>query len=144
MKCIFSKRAAIVLVTLLCAILFAGCGEKTISGEVTGVKTDAKTGVFSFVLTQDGGDPITVVTDNNTHIFSWIEGVSESDLREGTMEGIMVSVTGTASRSTLNATQVQIDQLLVRDACTLTDGTRIDFLTGSSYNLYCLEDEWNF
>lgn len=140
MKCIISKRAAVILVILLCVILFAGCREKTISGEVTGVKTDAKTGVFSFVLTQDGCDPITVVTDKNTHIFSWIEGVSESDLREGAMDGIMVSVTGTTFRSTLNARQVQIDHLLVRGAHTLADGTPINILTGSSYNIYCLED----
>lgn len=140
MKHNLSKRAAIVLWAFVCAILFAGCGEKTIYGEVTGVKTDAQTGVFSFVLTQDGGEPITVVTDENTHIFSWIEGVSESDLRDGAMEGIMVSVTGVTSRSTMNATEVQIDHLLVREAHALADGTKIDIMTGSSYTFYCLED----
>lgn len=140
MKHNLRKRTSIVLMALLCAILFTGCGEKTIYGEVTGIKTGAQTGVFSFVLTQDGGEPITVVTDENTHIFSWIEDVSESDLRDGTMEGIMVSVTGTTSRSTMNATQVQIDHLLVRDAHTLADGTQIDILTGFSHTFYCLED----
>ena len=140
MKNSLSKRAAIVLLAFVCSILFAGCGEKTIYGEVTGVKTDAQTGVFSFILTQDGGEPITVVTDENTHIFSWIEGLSESDLRDGAMEGIMVSVTGTTSRSTMNATEVQIDHLLVRDAYTLVDGTQIDIMIGSCYTFYCLED----
>lgn len=140
MKNNLSKRAAIVLLAFVCAILFAGCGEKTIYGEVAGVKTDAQTGVFSFILTQDGGEPITVVTDENTHIFSWIEGVSESDLRDGAMEGIMVSVTGTTSRSIMNATEVQIDHLLLREAHTLADGTQIDIMMGSSYTFYCLED----
>lgn len=140
MKCNFKKRSALVLITLLCAILFTGCGEKTISGEVTGVKTDAQTGVFSFILTQDGSEPITVVTGENTHIFSWIEGVSESDLRDGSMGGIMVSVTGTTSRSSMNATEVQIDHLILRGAHTLADGTQIDIMMGSSYTFYCLED----
>ena len=140
MKCILSKKATMVLMVFVCAVVFAGCGEKTIYGEVTDVKTDAQTGVFSFILTQDGGEPITVVTGEDTHILSRIEGVSESDLRDGAMEGIMVSVTGTTYRSSMNATEVQIDHLLIRDACTVADGTQIDILIGSINTFYCLED----
>lgn len=128
------------IIALICAVIFAGCGDKTIRGEVTGVNTDAQTGAVRFVLEQDDGELITVVTDKDSHIFSWIDEVSESDLRTGAVEGIMVSVTGRMSGSTMHATQVQIDQLLVRDAHTLEDGTQIDVLIGSTHLLYCHQD----
>lgn len=140
MKCFLKRRTAVFLVTLACANLITGCGTKTIRGEVTEVNTDAQTGVFSFMVTQDDGESITVVTGQNTHIFSWIEEASEFDLRNGSMEGIMVSVTGRKSRSTINATQVEIEHLLVRDAYTLEDGTRIGIKRGILGTVYCLDD----
>ena len=54
------RRTALSVIIMVCTILLSGCGEKTIHGEVTEVNTDVQTGVFSFVLTQDGGEPITV------------------------------------------------------------------------------------
>lgn len=134
------KRIALAVITMMCTILLAGCGEKTIYGEVTEVNLDAQTGVFSFVLTQDDSAQITVVTDQNTHIFSWLDEVSESDFMAGTMDGIFVSVTGRTSRSNLNATEVQISQLRIPTVHILEDGTRIDRLIGSDHSFYCLED----
>lgn len=135
-----SRRTALSVIIMVCTILLSGCGEKTIHGEVTEVNMDAQNGVFSFVLTQDGGEPITVATDENSHIFSWIDEVSEADLRAGTKEGIFVSVTGRTSRSNMNATEVQIEYLRVPGVYTLEDGTQVDRLIGSTYSFYCLAD----
>ena len=140
MKYCMSKKAAIALLILVCAMIFTACTENTIYGEVTGVTIDSQTGAFSFVVTQDGGEPITVVTDENTHIFSWIDEASEADLRAGTMEGIFVSVTGRTSRSNMNATEVQIEYLRVPGVYTLEDGTEVDRLIGSTHSFYCLAD----
>ena len=135
-----TRTIVIAVITMAFTILLAGCGEITIHGEVTEVNTDAQTGVFSFVLTQDGGEPITVVTDENTHIFSWLDEASEADLRACTKEGIFVSVTGRTSRSNMNATEVQIEYLRVPGVYTLEDGTQVDRLIGSTYSFYCLAD----
>lgn len=132
------RRIALSIIIMVCTILLSGCGEKTIHGEVTEVNIDAQTGVFSFVLTQAGSEQITVVTDENTHIFSWIDEASEADLRAGTMEGIFVSVTGRTSRSNMNATEVQIEYLRIPGVHTLEDGTQIDHLIGATYSFYCL------
>ena len=134
------KRILILFAVMVFAIALTGCGEKTLYGEVSGVKTDDQTGIFSFVLTRDGGAPITVTTDENTHIFSWIDEVSAADLKIGATGGIMVSVTGRTSGSDMAATEVQIDQLLTRNAHKLKDGTWIDTLTGLSHTMYCLAD----
>lgn len=134
------KRVVLLLVMLAFAIALTGCSDRTIYGEVSGVKTDDQTGTFSFVLTQDGAEAITVTTDENTHIFSWLDAVTESDLRAGATEGIMVSVTGRTSTSGMAATEVQIDQLLTRNAHRLEDGTQIDVLTGLNHTMYCLAD----
>lgn len=140
MKHCLSKRTAIVFLVLICAVMITGCTEETICGEVTGVKTDAQTGVFSFVLTQDDGEPVTVVTDQDTHIFSWLDEVSESDFRAGAMEGIFVSVAGRVSNSNMKAMEVQIDGLRMRDVYTLEDGVQIDLMIGPSHSIFCLED----
>ena len=134
------RRIALSAIIMVCTILLCGCGEKTIHGEVTEVNTDAQTGVFSFVVTQEGGEQITVVTDQDTHIFSWIDEASEFDLRNGSKEGILVSVTGRKSRSSIHATQVEIEHLLTRGGYTLEDGTRIDIKRGIFGSVYCLED----
>ena len=134
-------RVLLALLAISCAILLAGCGETTMYGEVNGVRTDPQTGNFIFTLERDGGKPITVVTDGDTHIFSWLDEVSEFDLRNGAMGGIMVSVTGkTSGTTTMNASEVAIDQLLIRNTYTLDDGTAVNTLIGSSYTMYCLED----
>ena len=140
MKYYLNRKIAVFLVTLACAILITGCGTKTIHGEVTEVNADAQTGVFSFRMTQDDGESITVVTDQNTHIFSWIDEASEFDLRNGSTEGIMVSVTGRKSHSTINATQVEIEYLLTRGEYALEDGSRIDIKRGIFDTVYCLEN----
>ena len=134
------RKIALAVITMVCTILLTGCGEITLYGEVTEVNIDAQTGVFSFQLLQDGGEPITVVTDQNTHIFSWLDEVSESDLRTGAMEGIFVEVTGRSSHSNMNATEVQIDRLRIPAVHTLEDGTQIDRMIGFSDSVYCLED----
>ena len=140
MKCFLKRRTAVFLVTLACAILITGCGVKTIRGEVTEINTDDQTGVFSFVVTQDDGESITVETDQNTHIFSWIDEASEYDLRNGAIDGIVVSVTGRRSRSAIKAAQVEIEYLLARGEYALEDGTRIDIKRGIFDTVYCLED----
>lgn len=134
------KSMMVLLVVTVIAVILTGCGETTIYGEVTEVKIDQQTGVFSFVLARDGADPITVTTDADTHMFSWIDEVTEADLEAGTIDGIMVSVTGRTSGSGMTATEVQIDQLLTRNAHTLQNGTQIDILTGLSHTMYCLAD----
>ena len=134
------RRTALSVIVMVCTILLSGCGVKTIHGEVAKVNMDVQTGVFSFVLTQDGGEQISVVTDENTHIFSWIDEASEFDLRNGSKEGILVSVTGRKSRSSIHATQVEIEHLLTRSGYTLEDGTRIDIKRGIFGTVYCLEN----
>ena len=134
------RRTALSVIVMVCTILLSGCGVKTIHGEVAKVNMDVQTGVFSFVLTQDGGEQISVVTDENTHIFSWIDEASEFDLRNGSKEGILVSVTGRKSRSSIHATQVEIEHLLTRGGYTLEDGTRIDIKRGIFGTVYCLEN----
>ena len=134
------RKIALAVITMVCTILLTGCGEITLYGEVTEVNTDAQTGVFSFQLLQDGGEPITVVTDRETHIFSWLDEVSESDLRTGAMDGIFVQVTGKTSHSNMNAKEVQIDRLRIPAVHTLEDGTQIDRMMGFSNSFYCLED----
>ena len=134
-----NRREVWVFVALmLCALLLSGCGKKSIRGEVTEVL--GNTGELRFILTQENGQSITVTTDENTHIFSWIEEASETDLRSGEVEGLFVTVTGRKSRNGLAAEQVMIDQRLMGNYTVLEDGTPVDLLVGLNENSYCLGD----
>ena len=132
------KKITIGLIAILCALLFAGCSDRTLTGEVSGVKEDAQGG-FSFVL-ESGGDPISVTADADTLVFSWVEGLSEKELKTGSADGIYVSVTGSVSGASMRASEIQIEGQLVRGVHTLKDGTPIDAMKGFTYTMYCLED----
>lgn len=131
------KRIRILLVLMICAVLLTGCGEKTLRGEVMEVTSD---GQLSFVLDQRIGDCVTIKTNEDTHIFSWIDEVTQADFRKGNVEGIIVSVTGRKNSDGWTASQVQIEQLRIRDYYTLDDGTKADLIIGLNENIYCLGD----
>lgn len=131
-----SRRIVTMLMAaLLCTVLLAGCGEKTIRGEVVEVNTD---GQLSFVLDQEVGGLITIQTDEDTHIFSWIDEAPESDFREGNVDGMMVLVTLKKFQREKTASQVLIEQLKIRDYYTLADGTKVDLTIGLNEHTYSI------
>ena len=132
------KILQVFLAALMCAFLFSGCGEKTIRGEVIEVISDGQTGEFSFVIDQDVGGLKTIKTDADTYIFSWIEEATEKDLREGNVDGMMVSVTGKNRSEAFHAEHVMIEQLRIRNYHTLEDGTQVDIIIGLNEYTYCL------
>ena len=123
-----------VLLIIACCIALCGCHQRTIRGEVTEVTS------HGFVMEQDGGEPVTVTTGGNTIMFSWFDEISVSDLKEGTMEGIVVSVSGTMGRDGMAASEVQIEGLHIKNFCALEDGTQVDLFKTSLYQMYLLAD----
>ena len=132
------KIMKVLVATVLCAFLFAGCGEKTIRGEVIEVISDGQTGEFSFVIDQDVGGLKTIKTDADTYFFSWIEEATEKDLREGNVDGMLVSVTGRKRSEAFIAEHVMIEQLRIRNYHALEDGTQVDIIIGLNEHTYCL------
>ena len=132
------RMMKVLVAAVFCAFLFTGCGEKTIRGEVIEVISDGQNGEFSFVIDQDVGGLKTIKTDADTYIFSWIEEATEKDLREGNVDGMMVSVTGKNGSEVFNAEHVMIEQLRIRNYHTLADGTQVDIIIGLNEYTYCL------
>lgn len=124
-----------VLTAMICTVLLTACGEKTIRGEVMEVNSD---GQLQFVLDQEVGGLITIHTNENTHIFSWIGEATESDFRAGDVDGMMVSVTCRKRNGEWMASQVQIERLRIRDYYALDDGSMVDLIIGLYENVYCL------
>ena len=129
------KLGRFFLVFLLCAVFLTGCGEKTIHGEVVEVNSD---GQLSFVLDQEIGGPVTIQTDVDTHIFSWIDEATASDFRAGNVEGMMVQVTLKKFHKEKVASQVLIEQLKIKDYYTLADGTKVDLTIGLNEHTYSI------
>ena len=127
------KKKLLVLAAALCIVL-CGCHRLTIRGEVMEVHGD------SFTLVPDGEDPITVTMDENTVAFTWSKDVTVSDFQSGVVDGIIVSVTGNLKQDTMDASEVQIEGLRIRNYHTLGDGTPVDLFKASLYHTYSLED----
>ena len=127
------KSKLLMIAAVLC-ILLCGCHRLTIRGEVMEVNED------SFIMVPDGGDPMTVTMDENTVTFSWYKDVTVSDFMSGTMDGIIVSVTGDVQQDTMRASEVQIEGLRIRNYYTLADGTPVNLFKASLYQAYSLED----
>ena len=129
------KLGRFLMVFLLCAVFLTGCGEKTIRGEVIEVHSD---GQLSFVLDQEIGGLVTIQTDEDTHLFSWIDEAPESDFREGNVEGMMVQVTLKKFHKDKIASQILIEQLKIKDYYTLADGTKVDLIIGLNEHSYSI------
>ena len=126
------KSKLLIIAAALCMVL-CGCHRLTIRGEVVEVHGD------SFLMVPDGGDAVTVTMDSNTSIFTWSKDVTVSDFQSG-VDGIIVSVTGNMKQDTMDASEVQIEGLRIRNYHTLADGTPVDLFKASLYHTYSLED----
>ena len=122
------------IIAVVCCMVLCGCHRLTIRGEVVEVHGD------SFLMVPDGGDAVTVTMDPNTSIFTWSKDVAVSDFQSGAVDGIIVSVTGKTKQDTMDASEVQIEGLRIRNYHTLADGTPVDLFKASLYHTYSLED----
>lgn len=122
------------IIAVVCCMVLCGCHRLTIRGEVVEVHGD------SFTLAPDGDDSITVTMDEDTVVFSWSKDVAVSDFQSGAVDGIIVSVTGKTKQDTMDASEVQIEGLRIRNYHTLADGTPVDLFKASLYHTYSLED----
>ena len=85
------KRKICVFLLALCACLLSACGGP---GKVTGRVIDLNVreggGLVSFTVETEEGDRITLELSEDTHIFSFIEGLDVDRFREGELAGTAV------------------------------------------------------
>ena len=133
------KKRILILALIIC-LLLCGCRELTIRGEMMGWFSNGETGICGFSIRRENGDGINVSVDGHTHIFSWVEDITVSDFKAGTMDGIVVDIKGDMKQDTIYATEIQIEGRWFRNEYTLSDGTPVDLFKASLYHTYSLED----
>lgn len=133
------KKRILILALIIC-LLLCGCRELTIRGEIMGWFSNGETGICGFSIRRENGDGINVSVDGHTHIFSWVEDITVSDFKAGTMDGIVVDIKGDMKQDTIYATEIQIEGRWFRNEYTLSDGTGVDLFKASLYHTYSLED----
>lgn len=146
------KKIALSLV-LFCLCLLTACGGgKTVSGAVVERVLPEDGGPASFVLQTDGGDRVGILLTEDTHVISWIGGVTRDDLLAPDREGFTLSVScGRAAPAmtaqsgetvrAYTAKSVEIFEALIREnAFVLPDGVQVDLWARSSASLYRLKD----
>ena len=133
------KSKLLIITAALCMVL-CGCNRLTIRGEMMGWFSNGETGICGFSIRRENGDGINVSVDGHTHIFSWVEDITVSDFKAGTMDGIVVDIKGDMKQDTIYATEIQIEGRWFRNEYTLSDGTPVDLFKASLYHTYSLED----
>ena len=133
------KKRILILALIIC-LLLCGCRELTIRGEMMGWFSNGETGICGFSIRRENGDGVSVIVDGHTHIFSWVEDITVSDFKAGTMDGIVVDIKGDMKQDTIYATEIQIEGRWFRNEYTLSDGTGVDLFKASLYHTYSLED----
>lgn len=115
----------------------------------TGIEEGA--GVVSLVIHTDADKELGVLITDETHIFSFVDGVTKEKFRTGSFAEIAVSVEYENSRGSLTtkdgreitayyAKTVEITGSLTSETATLSDGADVDIWSGSSYVAYMLRN----
>ena len=128
------------IIAVVCCMVLCGCHRLTIRGEMMGWFSNGETGICGFSIRRENGDGANVIVDGHTHIFSWVEDITVSDFKAGTMDGIVVDIKGDMKQDTIYATEIQIEGRWFRNEYTLSDGTPVDLFKASLYHTYSLED----
>ena len=133
-------KKKILIMALIVCLLLCGCRELTIRGEMMGWFSDGQTGLCGFSILRENGDGLSVIVDGHTQIFSWVEDITVSDFKAGTMDGIVVDIKGDVKQDTIYATEIQIEGRLIRNYHTLSDGTSVNLFKSYLYQMYSLEN----
>ena len=131
------KKKILIMALIIC-LLLCGCRELTIRGEMMGWFSDGQTGICGFSILRENGDGLSVIVDGHTQIFSWVEDITVSDFKAGTMDGIVVDIKGDVKQDTIYATEIQIEGRWFRNEYTLSDGTGVDLFKAGLYSTYSL------
>ena len=142
---------------LLSALIFFACmlsacgGEHSVSGRIVEADTDPGVGLVSFVVRTDRDKEVGILLTDETHIFTFVDGLDADTFREGAQTDVAVTVTYDPSRRSLvtedgnkvtayNATHIEVEACRLPDTARLSDGTELEVWQSSRYLTYFLPD----
>lgn len=137
---------------LLSALIFFACllsacgGEHSVSGRIVEADTDPGAGLVSFVVRTDRDKEVGILLTDETHIFTFVDGLDANAFRDGAQTDVTVTVTYDPARRSLvtedgekltayNATHIEVETCRLPDTARLSDGTellRVNTPTGPS------------
>ncbi len=144
------KRLRYVLVALIVLVFLnlTSCEKQinTFRGQVLQVSTDGK----QMLLQTEAGRKIWILTDENTLVSSWMEGVDGQGLLDGTLyqPSVMVWSSTKSRRIQLDGTgykayladQIFLNALLEENAYVLSDGTQLDVRRSNGQKTFQTKD----
>ena len=117
--------------------LLIGCSaEKEITGEIIEVHIDEASGIEEYVLLTEKGDVVGLTTTSGTALFSWVDSLDVEAIQSGAQSGAIVSAKCGRTKTTIvtndgakikayPATSIVVEEAVVREAYTLSDGTTL-------------------
>lgn len=127
---------------LLSALIFFACllsacgGEHSVSGRIAEADIDPGAGLVSFVVRTDRDKEVGILLTDETHIFTFVDGLDAGSFRDGAQTDVTVTVTYDPSRRSLvteggnkvtayNATHIEVEACRLPDTARLSDGTEL-------------------
>lgn len=149
------KKGFYISLILVMFFVLSACGLETseirISGNVSGFIMNEKNEVVSFVVQVDE-EEIGVLVNEDTYIFSWIDGITSTDFETGSLRDVVVSVDCIKPQKSLTtqngtqtiayeAEQIEIKSYKDTEPVVLSDGTSVDIWHHSDATLYKLQND---
>lgn len=127
---------------LLSALIFFACllsacgGEHSVSGRIVEADTDPGVGLVSFVVRTDRDKEVGILLTDETHIFTFVDGLDADAFRDGAQTDVTVTVTYDPSCRSLvtedgekltaySATHIEVEACRLPDTARLSDGTEL-------------------
>lgn len=131
-------KKLLLMISLL--FLLTGCGkQERIEGTVLSVSPDGENTIIS--LQTDKGKTYSILHHADTHLWSWVDGIDAELLLEGEFPGAEITVFfPEKSGDVWLAGQISIDSVVLPEAYTLSDGTKLNIRKWSGYDSYMLPD----
>lgn len=131
-------KKLLLMISLL--FLLTGCGKQDrIEGTVLSVTPDGEN--TKILLQTDNGKTCTILHHADTLLWSWVDGIDAEKLLAGEFPEAEITVFyPEKSGNAWLAGQIVIDSVVLPEAYTLSDGTKLNIRKWSGYDSYLLPD----
>ena len=136
---------------LIIGLLYSSVSDNEVQGRVTELTVDEETGVVTFVVQSATGKDIGLIVTDETSIYSFIDGVDDSEFITGAYVDSTVVVEYGNSRHSLTTQNgeemrayetetIYIESVLTTETATVSDGTILRIWRNNDSYDYELED----
>lgn len=143
------KRIGLLLFAISLCFLVSCNNQRDMSGRIMETNIDDNSQLISFVIQNDDGKDVGILLTDETYIFTWVDGITEDEFKNGSFTEATVSVKCENSKRSMTtknnqeipaykAKQIHLMGLLTAKTAALSDGTITNIWNYSNASAFTL------